>query len=408
MSSSGRLALTTILLVAGSLSCAKTRDPDAAALASTSWQSVLARARGTTVVWRMWRGDPSINAYVDGWVTPRLLARYGVTLRAVQGQGAEIVNQLVVERQVGHAGSADLLWINGETFASLRKEGLLYGPWAGRLPNASAVDSGSPIVSRDFEQDPLGYESPWGTVQFALIYDTVRTPNPPRSVAELGTWIDAHPSRFTHDQGFTGVTFLKTLMYALSGGVAQFQGGFDEARYAAGRRSVFEWLGTHRRFFWREGTVYPPDVAAVHRLFANGEVDFSMSDNQNDVITKIRQGILPSTARPLLLRDGTIANTHYVGIPFNASNPSGAMVVADFLLSAEAQYEKQKPEVWADGTVLNPSKLPPDWSARFFGLRKDSRALPADSLRRYARPEVSPEYHSRLAADWRLRIRQAQ
>ena len=133
-----------------------------------------------------------------------------------------------------------------------------------------------------------------------------------------------------------------------------------------------------------------------------------MSDNQNDVITKIRQGILPSTARPLLLRDGTIANTHYVGIPFNASNPSGAMVVADFLLSAEAQYEKQKPEVWADGTVLNPSKLPPDWSARFFGLQKDSRALPADSLRRYARPEVSPEYHSRLAADWRLRIRQAQ
>ena len=83
----------------------------------------------------------------------------------------------------------------------------------------------------------------------------------------------------------------------------------------------------------REGTTYPPDVAAMHRLFANGEIDFPMSNNQNEVVTKVRQGILPETARGLVLRDGTIANAHYLGIPFNAPNPAGAMVVADFLLS---------------------------------------------------------------------------
>ncbi len=394
-----------LVLVAGA--CAEPRFHSAADLQSLPWDSVLARARGTVVIWRMWRGDPSINAYVDRWVAPRLLTRYGLTLRAVEGQGADMVNQLMVERQVGGWGSADLLWINGETFGSLRQEGLLYGPWAGRLPNAEFVDSASPIVRRDFEQDPGGYESPWGTVQFALIYDSARTPRPPRTVAALGAWIDAHPGRFTHDQGFTGVTFLKTLMYALAGGVGRFQGALDEARYADGRRAVFDWIGVHRRSFWREGRVYPPDVAALHRLFANGEVDFSMSDNQNDVLAKIRQGILPPTARPLLLRDGTIANTHYLGIPFNAEPPAGAMVVANFLLSPEAQLEKQKPEVWADGTVLAPSKLSPEWAMRFGTLAADPRALPTDSLRKYARPEVSPAYHARLAADWRARIRQA-
>ena len=101
------------------------------------WDSVLSRARGTVVTWRMWRGDPSINRFVDGWAAPRLLARYGVTLRAVEGQGAEMINQLGVERQVGGSGSADLLWINGETFGGLRKEGLLYGPWSSRLPNSA-------------------------------------------------------------------------------------------------------------------------------------------------------------------------------------------------------------------------------------------------------------------------------
>jgi putative spermidine/putrescine transport system substrate-binding protein len=374
-------------------------------MAALPWDSVVGRARGTTVTWRMWRGDPSINAYVDGWVAPRLRERYGITLNAVEGQGAELVNQLVVEREAGARGSADLVWINGETFGNLRREGLLWGPWAGRLPSARWVDSASAIVARDFEQDPAGYESPWGTVQFALVYDSARTPNPPRSFAELRRWIAAHPGRFTHDQQFTGTTFLKMLMYAEGGGVRRFQGGFDEERYRAGSARVWAWLDGVKGSFWRGGTAYPPGVADLHRLFANREVDFTMSNNHNEVVTKVRQGIFPPTARALLLRDGTIANAHYTGIPANAPNPAGAMVVADFLLSPEAQLQKLRPEVWADGTVLAVEKLPPEWRARFAALEQDPRALPRDSLRRYAVPEVAPGYHERLAADWRERIR---
>ncbi len=375
---------------------------DIDAVRGLPWDSVVGRARGTEVVWRMWRGDPSINAYVDGWVAPRLRERYGIALRAVDGHGPELVNQLVVERGSGRrAGTASLLWINGETFANLRKEGLLAGPWAPRLPNAAFVDTASPIVRRDFEQDPAGYESPWGRVQFALIYDTLRTPLPPRSVAQLAVWIRAHPGRFTFDQGFAGTTFQKILLYALNGGVSRFQGGFDSTRYIDARVNVFAWLDSLRPFLWRRGETFPPDVAAMHRLFANDEIDFSMSNNQNEVITKADHGVLPRTASPLLLRDGTIANTHFVGIPFNAPNAAGAMVVADFLLSAEAQLEKQRPGVWADGTVLDVARLPEPWRGRFARLGTDPRQLPRDSLARYAVPEVSPRYHELIAADWR-------
>ena len=356
----------------------------------------------------MWRGDPSINAYVDHWVAPRLSEQYGITLHAVDGQGPAILNSLVVEREAHRdPGTIDLVWINGETFANLRHERLLYGPWSGRLPNAAYVDSASPIVARDFEQDPAGYESPWGRVQFALIYDSVRTPDPPRTVAALKHWILAHPGRFTYDQSFTGMTFLKGVMYALGGGVARFQGGFREAVYDTASARLFAWLRDVRSALWRGGADYPRDVAAMHRMFANGEIDFSMSYNQNDVVTKVRQGILPATARPLLLRDGTIANAHYVGIAFNAPNPAGAMVVANFLLSPAAQLEKQKPDVWADGTVLAMDRLPLIWRARFDSLARDPHALSADSLARYARPEVSPRYQERLEADWRRLVREA-
>ena len=76
---------------------------------------------------------------------------------------------------------------------------LLGGPWSHVLPAAALVDSASPIISRDFEQEPGGFESPYGTVQLALIYDSVRTPLPPHSLNELALWIRAHPGRFTYD-----------------------------------------------------------------------------------------------------------------------------------------------------------------------------------------------------------------
>lgn len=396
------------LLLALSACAPKPPPRSAEAWAALPWDSVVEAARGTEVTWRMWRGDPSINAFVDGWVAERLRDRYGIRLTTVDGQGPQIVNQLVVEREAGAAGSADLVWINGETFHNLRQEELLFGPWAHRLPNAAYVDSASSIIMRDFEQELDGYESPWGRVQFALIYDSARTPDPPRSIAELGAWIRENPGRFTHDQQFTGITFLKILMYARGGGVDEFQGGFNEEAYREGSAAVWEWIERHRPYFWREGATFPQGVAEMHRLFANREIDFTMSNNHNEVVTKVRQGIFPPTTRALVLRDGTIANAHYLGIPANARNPAGAMVVANFLLSPEAQLRKAMPEVWADGTVLDIERLPMEWRQRFAALETDPRALPPDTLARYAVPEVAPEYHERIARDWRERIRRGE
>lgn len=398
--------LVVALATAGMLSACdggpKPRDETTAKL---PWDSVVTRARGTTVQWRMWRGDPAINSYVDRWVAPRLLRDYGITLSTIESQGPEIVNQLVVEREARARGTTDLVWINGETFHNLRKENLLFGPWANRLPAAKYVDSTSLIVMRDSEQPIDGLESPWGRVQFTLIYDTLRVPSPPGTVAELATWIRAHPGRFTHDQQFAGTTFLKAVMYAVNGGPARFEGGFKEKVYTEGSSRLWSWIDSVRPYFWRGGETYPAGVADLHRLFANGEVDFTMSNNQNEVVTKVRQGVLPGSARALLLRDATIANAHYLGIPRNAPNAAGAMVVANFLLSPEAQLEKLRPEVWSDGTVLDIAKLPSDVTSRFRAIDIDPRSVPRDTLRRYETPEVAAEYTERLAKEWKSRVR---
>jgi putative spermidine/putrescine transport system substrate-binding protein len=413
-----RQALSILLYVLiGTLAVIQTGCGDRATNSSvrtivdgSSWEAILEQATESTVVWRMWRGDRAINAYVDGWVASRVRSLYGITLVAIEGQGAELVNTLVTERDAGRtgaSGTASLMWINGETFGNLRKEGLLFDGWTTMLPNAQWLDQTSPVIGRDFEQDPSGLESPWGTAQFALIYDPARTPQPPHSVPALAAWVRAHPGRFTYDQQFTGMTFLKTIMYALAGGVEAFQGGFTEARYAVGRDRLFAWLGDLRPFLWRGGDVYPPDVAAMHRLFANREIDFTMSNNVAEVVNKAAQGVLPAGARAILLDEGTIANAHYVGIPFNAPNPAGAMVVANFLLSPEAQLEKLRGEVWGDGTVLAVARLPPPFPEQFAAAARHAGLPPPDQLAALARPEVAARYHERLLEDWRARVRRS-
>ncbi|HZV12912.1 MAG TPA: ABC transporter substrate-binding protein, partial [Candidatus Kapabacteria bacterium] len=274
-----KILLSALVLLA---CCGKqgTRTLTDAQLQTASWDDILRAARGTTVYWMHWRGDPAINKYVDEFVMKRMAELYGVTVVPIDGQGSAIYSKLLLDKQAGVSanGKIDVVWINGETFHQLRQSGLLYGPFAQRLPNYQYVDTDNPIIKYDFEQPTDGYESPWGSVQFALIYNSEKVPDPPRTIPALKQWIIAHPGRFTYDASFTGVTFMKTLLYGLSGGVAQFQGKYDSALYAQKIQLVWNFLNDLKPYLWKEGKTYPENVAKLHSLFANQEVYFTMSD----------------------------------------------------------------------------------------------------------------------------------
>jgi putative spermidine/putrescine transport system substrate-binding protein len=403
-----RICISLLVLLA----CCKRNTPAQkdAQLQTASWEDILREARGTTVYWMHWRGDPAINEYVDEFVTKRMAELYGVTVVPIDGQGSQIYSKLLLDQQAGTAanGKIDLVWINGETFHQLRESDLLYGPFAQKLPNYRYVDTDNPIIKYDFEQPTDGYESPWGCVQFALIYNSEKVPDPPRTIPALKQWIIAHPGKFTYDASFTGVTFMKTLLYGLSGGVAQFQGKYDSALYAQKIQLVWNFLNDIKPYLWKQGKTYPENVAKLHSLFANQEVYFTMSDNDGEVDNKIAQGVLPGFAKAYIPEEGTIANTHYQGIPFNAANKAGAMVLCNFLLSPEAQYEKLKPAVWADGTVLNVSALPQEWQEKFRHVPGRVAAPPREELKQYARPEIRPEYHEKILEDWRKNVLEAK
>ena len=71
--------------------------------------------------------------------------------------------------------------------------------------------------------------------------------------------------------------------------------------------------------------------------------------------------------------NGTLGNASFVAIPYNASAKAGAMVVANFLLSPEAQLNAQRPDVLGYGTVLNMDALPQEDRAGFDALELGRR-----------------------------------
>jgi len=392
-------ALTVLLLACSPSSDDSTVDPR-----SLDWPEIVKAARGETVYFVMWTGDPAINRYMREFVVPHLHKRHGITLEIVPGQ-ADIPSMLMTEIEAGQTvSSMDMVWINGQVFYQLRQIDALYGPFTSKLPNDLFVDWDNPMIAIDFQQRVNGYESPWGNVQLLLITDTERVAHLPRTPRALAEWIHAHPGRFTIDSEFTGLSFLKSLMYAFADSPQELQGSFDRNVYNKLKNRVFEWVRGVRADLWREGRTFPKDVSQLHQLFANGEVDFTMSFNDGEVDNKVAVGLFPKTARAYALKTGTLQNTHYLGIVARSAHKPAAMVVANFLISPEAQLEKLKPEVWGDGTVLAMERLPAPWRSRFRNVPGRSRAPERDALQLFARPEPAPQYMIRMDEDFRNEI----
>lgn len=391
-------AATAFLLVAALFAAAP-------AGAADGWDDIVTRSRGQTVDWFMWGGFPATNAYVNGYVAPRVKELYGITLRQVPVKDiADVVGKLLVEKQAGRAagGDVDLMWINGENFRTCKRFGLLYGPFADRLPHQRLVDWSKPSVRNDFGEPVEGLESPWGSAQVVMIYDSKRIPDPPRSMAALLDWARSHPGRFAYPAppDFTGSVFVRHVFYHAAGDVAAWQGPLDERRFEAAAAATYRTLKELAPFLWREGKTYPETPIRLAQLLADGEVDFALSYHPAEASKMILDGLYPPTVRTFVFDEGTIANTHFVAVPFNAADKEGAMVVADFLLSPEAQLKKADPAVWGDFPAIDLARLDPSWQAKFAALPRGAATLPNDVLQRHQLPEPPSEILIRLEKGW--------
>ncbi len=332
--------------------CSPVKIPEPTTLFDVNnWDSIVAASKGQTVNWYMWGGSESINDYVDNFYGTALKDRYDITLNRVPvADTVDAVNQVLSEKQAGKdPGAVDLIWINGENFFTLKQAELLYTDWADKLPNSEFVNWDNPAINRDFGTPVEFQESPWSSAQFQFIYDSARMDpeDLPRSYTELKEWAVQNPGRFTYiapgPGGFQGTRFVKGALYELSGGAEKW-GAFDEATWEEWSPLLWDYFTEIKPYLWREGETYPADENELHGLFANNEVDFSITQAIAGAGPLIQQGLIPETSRAFVFDQYMIGDFNYVAIPSNAPNKSAALVLANLILEPEFQAAQILPE----------------------------------------------------------------
>jgi putative thiamine transport system substrate-binding protein len=329
---------------------------------AADWNGLEAEARGGTVFWRASASDDRTNALI-AWVAERLRASHGIAVRHVRSA----------------AGPADLVSAVGSGMEPLH--GSAFGPVPDLLPNAALLH----------RRSTSGGAVPWLRGQLSFVCDGARVADPPRSMAAMAAWAAAHPGRLVHPTASSGagVSFLAQAMVEL---VPDFEllmrpAGADFERLTA---PLWAWYLALRPCLWRRGTGFPSGATAQRALLAAGEVDIMASLNPSDAAAAIVNGTLPRTARVFGLAGGTIGSLTFNVLSRCAVNRAPALVLANFLLSPEAQAHAADPAILGVPTVLAPGRLTAAERGRF---------PPPPDLGPVLR-ELHPSWTSALAGGW--------
>lgn len=375
------------------------------------WDAVKAEAKGQTVYWNAWGGSTTTNDFL-AWVGSRVSEDYGVILEHVKlTNTADAVTRVLAEKQAGENddGAIDMIWINGVNFAAMKEADLLFGPYAEQLPNWSVVDVAEKTVQSDFTVPTDGFESPWAMAQVVFVHDTADMPERVGSMQALLEWAQANPGRFSYPQppDFLGTTFLKQVLVDILPDASVLSAPATDENYAEVSAPLWAYLDALTPNLWREGKAYPATGTAMFPLIADDELDLSISFSPGAASTAIANFELPDTVRTFVLDKGTIGNASFVTVPYNSGSKAGAMIVANFLMSPEAQARAQDPAILGYGTVLDMTAITADERAVFDGLDLGVATLsPAD--RGTVQAEPHPSWATRLADDWADRYGVAQ
>lgn len=369
-----------------------------------SWDDILKIAKGTTVTFYGWGGDENINRWFDGVVAKELKEKYDITLERVPMLPNEYLPKLLNEKQLNSKGTIDIVWINGENFYSAKKNGLLFGPFTEKLPNFNAyIDKNSTDISYDFGYPVEGYEAPYGRAQMVLIADTKKIDFLPKNHKEFFELAKKYPGKITYPDvtDFTGSAFVRNIICDIVGCDVLLNVEPEKEKVKEIIKPALEYLKELKPYLWRQGKTYPASIAQLDNMFADGEVCLTMNYAPLHPVTKIEEGIFPKTTRSFVFDKGTIGNTHFLAIPFNAPNKAGALVVINYLLSPKAQASKYEPKVWGDLPVVDYKLMDENERRLFDDINIGEGVIYKDILLNRRIPEIRAELVPIIEELWR-------
>lgn len=367
-------------------------------------------AQEKNVRFAVWGGNENINNWIDTFVSDQLSEQYGISLERVPlSDTQDAVQKLIRDKRLGREnGSIDLLWLNGENFKAMKDNALTWKPFLSELENSKYLDLTDPTITNDFGVSHEGHEMPWGAAQMVFIYDAAKIPTPPETFEKLTAWIKENPGKFTYPAppDFTGSAFVRQTLMNIIGIDAYNILNADPTteKLRAHLPKLWSILKDIEPYLYRKGEFYPESASKLHQQFSDGTLWMTMDYYPSTAQRMIDKGIFPKTTKTFVLKDGALANTHYVTIPFNARNKESAKIAADFLLGIDAQASKLRPENWGDFSVLDLNKLPAKDAEQLNSIDLGAATLDLEVLNAAKVQELPAQHIPMIEEEWKKNI----
>ncbi|MFH5880018.1 extracellular solute-binding protein [Arthrobacter sp. NA-172] len=199
-----------------------------------------------------------------------------------------------------------------------------------------------------------------------LAYDTKTVATPPKTLDDLLAWIKANPGKFTYNSpksGGSGGAFVATVLdkFVPADARAKMTVGYEkdlEKYWDQG----FATLKDLNSSVFQSG-VYPNGNQQTLDLLAKGQI--SMAPVWSDqFITGLTNGQIPSTVKATQISNPSFTGgAAYLGIPKSSPRQEGALKLANFVLSPDAQTTIIKE--MSGFPAISLDKLPADVKDKF-------------------------------------------
>ncbi len=369
-----QMALLTVLVLSTSVSMAlATSSPKQSNLQKQPSSKTFSQPqknepqKNGIVRFHAWGGSAQVNGYLQ-WVATQVRQRFNIELQHVKlADTSDAVSRVLAEKAAGNHdnGSVDLIWINGENFAAMKKHQLLSSDWVAELENFALTNpAANPAMTTDFGEPTQGMEAPWGKASMVFYYRSVHMASlgitAPKNIHELLRFSEKASGRFTYPvpNDYLGISFIKYAAIALNGDKQTlfYQPVTDKALKTV-LPALWAFLDALHPTMWQEGGYMLRQASQLQRLVGTGELTLAFSFTASEIPSAVTRFDLPEDVRTYAMQDGSLANVHFVGLTYNSSNKAAAKTVVNFLLSPEAQAKKQALAVWGDDTVLDLTQL---------------------------------------------------
>lgn len=226
---------------------------------------------------------------------------------------------------------ADL--IDGGFVQQLGISGLLYKATSALVPNLAEV--GRSVIAAGKGGIPYRASA------VLLAYDSTKVPTPPKTLDELLAWIKSHPGRFTYNVpsgGGSGFAFVQTVVdkYLSNADRKTLTLGANQALESKWTPGLTTLRGLNKYTYGQNGT-YPANNAETLKDLASGLVD--MGTVWSDMFASAEKaGTMPANIKVTQIANPPFTGgAAYLGIPRTSKNAAAARLLADWLLSPEAQ-----------------------------------------------------------------------